>query len=63
MHLVNYGSPIDMEVQARVQGHFTKATLLRPDGGIRCRSQPAKRGTMTEVQVPELSRLGVVVFS
>ena len=31
LHLINYGSPIDMEVQARVQGHFTKATLMRPD--------------------------------
>ena len=62
MHLVNYGSPIDMEVQARVQGHFTKATLLRPDAA----SDPAGSGKawkMTEVQVPELRRLGVVVFS
>ena len=31
VHLVNYGSPIDMDVQTRVQGHFTKATLMRPD--------------------------------
>ena len=62
VHLINYGSPIDMDVQARVQGHFTKATLLRPEADP-ISLQAAKRGTMTEVQVPELRRLGVVVFS
>ena len=61
MHLLNYGSPIDSDVQARVQGHFSKATLLRPDGEP-IALKPAKRGTMTEVEVPELRRLGVVVF-
>ena len=63
MHLINYGSPIDMEVQARVQGHYSKATLLRPDGAINCRLLRRNAGSMTEVQVPELRRLGVVVFS
>jgi hypothetical protein len=62
MHLINYGSPIDSDVQARVQGHFSKATLLRPDGEAVV-LKPAKRGTTTEVEVPELRRLGVVVFS
>jgi len=62
VHLVNYGSPIDMDVQTRVQGHFTKATLLRPEADPKS-LQAAKRGQMTEVQVPELRRLGVVVFS
>ena len=61
VHLINYGSPIDMDVQARVQGHFAKATLLRPDAEP-LPLQTAKRGSMTEVQVPELRRLGVVVF-
>ena len=31
VHLVNYGSPIDMDIQTRVQGHYTSATLLRPE--------------------------------
>jgi hypothetical protein len=62
MHLINYGSPIDMEVQARVQGHYSKAMLLRPEGQ-NIPLTPARRGSMTEVQVPELRRLGVVVFS
>ena len=61
LHLINYGSPIDMDVQARIQGHFTKATLMRPDAAP-VSLAPAKRGTMTEVQVPALKRLGVVVF-
>lgn len=62
MHLINYGSPIDMEVQARIQGHYAKATLLRPNGDPVILNT-AKRGNTTEVQVPELKRLGVVVFS
>ncbi|HYI92765.1 MAG TPA: hypothetical protein VEX68_04420 [Bryobacteraceae bacterium] len=61
-HLVNYGSPIDMDIQARVQGHFSKATLLRPDGEP-VALKVAKRGSTTEVEVPELRRLGVLVFS
>ena len=62
VHLINYGSPIDTDVQARVRGHFTKATLLRPEANP-ISLQAAKRGTMTEVQVPEIRRLGVIVFS
>jgi hypothetical protein len=62
LHLINYGSPIDIEVQARIQGHFAKAVLMRPDAST-VPLQPAKRGTTTEVQVPELKRLGVIVFS
>jgi hypothetical protein len=61
MHLVNYGSPINMEVQARIQGNFSQATLLRPDADP-VKLPAAKRGTTTEVQVPELKRLGVIVF-
>jgi hypothetical protein len=62
MHLINYGSPIDIDTQARIQGHYTKAMLIRPDAEP-VSLQAARRGTMTEVQVPSLLRLGVVVFS
>ena len=62
LHLVNYGSPIDTELQARVQGNFSKAMLLRPEGSP-VTLTAAKRGTTTEVFVPEVRRLGVVVFS
>jgi hypothetical protein len=61
MHLVNYGSPIDMETQVRVQGNFTKAILLRPEADP-ISLPTAKRGSTTEVQAPELRRLGVIVF-
>jgi hypothetical protein len=62
VHLINYGSPIAMDVQTRVQGHYSSATLLRPDADP-LKLQAAKRGPTTEVQVPKLKRLGVVVFS
>ena len=62
VHLVNYGAPIDSEVQVRVQGHFSKATLMRPDGSP-MPLPAAKRASMTEVMVPELRRLGVLVFT
>ncbi len=59
--LINYGAPIDTELQARVQGHFSKAQLLRPDAPP-LTLPVAKRGSTTEVFVPELKRAGVVVF-
>ena len=62
LHVVNYGSPIDSDVEARVQGVFAKATLLRPDGAP-MPLKTAKRGTTTEVFLPELRRVGAVVFS
>ncbi|HWB96128.1 MAG TPA: hypothetical protein VG672_05485 [Bryobacteraceae bacterium] len=61
MHCVNYGSPIDQEIQARIQGSYSKATLLRPDAPPR-ELKASQRGTTTEVMIPELRRLGVVVF-
>jgi hypothetical protein len=61
-HMINYGSPIDSEMQARVQGHYTKAVLLRPDAAPLA-LKAAKRGATTEVFVPALKRLGVLVFS
>lgn len=61
MHCVNYGSPIDHEIQARIQGVYSKATLLRPDAPPLA-LKASRRGTTTEVMIPELRRLGVVVF-
>jgi len=62
LHALNYGAPIESEVQARVQGVFAKATLLRPDGPP-IPLKTAKRGSTTEVFLPELRRVGTVVFS
>jgi hypothetical protein len=59
---LNYGAAIDSDVQVRVQGVFAKASLLRPDGPT-IPLKTAKRGTTTEVFLPELRRVGCVVFS
>ena len=61
LHLVNYGSPIDRQVQVRIQGHFTSASLHRPDGTT-VKLQTARRGTTTEVQVDEIGCAGTIVF-
>jgi hypothetical protein len=61
LHLVNYGTATDSDFPARVQGHFTRATLFRPDAQP-LELKPARRGSGTEVVIPELHRLGVVVF-
>jgi hypothetical protein len=61
LHLVNYGSPIDIDTQVRVQGHYTKATMIRPDGAP-VTLATARRGSTTEVQVPELRRAAAIRF-
>ena len=59
---MNYGKPIDSDIQVRAQGQYNRATMLRPDGSP-IPLKPAKRGAMTEVFIPELKRLGVLIFS
>jgi hypothetical protein len=61
MCCINYGSPANSPVQARIQGVFSKATLLRPEAGS-VELPVARRGATSEVFLPELRRLGVVVF-
>jgi len=61
MACINYGSPITFPVQARIQGNYRKAEMLRPDGSsIALKTAP--RGTTTEVFLPELRRLALVRF-
>jgi hypothetical protein len=61
LHLINYGSRLDGEVLVAVQGSYARATLLRPAGTVR--SLPtAKRGTATEVTLPDLDRVGTLVL-
>lgn len=62
LHIVNYGSPTTEELQARIQGHYAKATLLRPEAGPQ-ELRASRRGTGTEVFVPSLQRLAIVRFS
>jgi hypothetical protein len=59
--VVNYGQALDSDFPVRVQGHHPSATLLRPDASP-TPLKAARRGSTTEVFIPELKRLGVVVF-
>ena len=61
LHIIQYGSPLTGEIQVRVQGHFSRARLLRPD------AEPVplklfRRGAMTEVFPSGIRRLGVIQF-
>jgi hypothetical protein len=61
LHIIQYGGPTENEIQARVQGIYKSATLLRPD------APPASlkiyhRSGSTEVFPQTISRLAVVQF-
>lgn len=61
LHIIQYGGPVENEIQARVQGIYKSATLLRPDAP----PLPLKiyhRGGTTEVFPPAIRRLAVVQF-
>lgn len=62
MHVINYGSKVETEVQARIQGHYSKALLLRPEAASPQDLRINKRGTTSEVFLPNLSRLAIVHF-
>jgi hypothetical protein len=59
---VNYASPVRYPVLARIQGSYAKAQALSPDASPEP-LEVGKRGTATEVKLPQLGRLTVVVFS
>ena len=61
LHIVKYSSPVDQPVLARIQGSFTRATVMRPEGPP-FEVSVAKRGTGSEVALPQLGRVAVVVF-
>jgi hypothetical protein len=61
LHLINYGSEPTGDLLAAIRGTYSKGTLLRPEGSSLA-LPTAKRGTNTEVTIPELERLGVVVL-
>jgi hypothetical protein len=60
--LVNYGGAFDRDTQVRVQGVYTKARVLRPDKP-EMELKAAKRGMSTEVMIPEMDKVGVVLFT
>ena len=61
LHLINYGSRLEGEVLVAVQGSYSRATLLRPEGPAQLLST-ARRETATEVTLPELERVGTIVL-
>jgi hypothetical protein len=61
LHLVNYGCRFGDEVLASIQGSYSQASLLRPEAAP-VSLPTAKRGTATEVMIPELRRVGIVVL-
>lgn len=62
MLVVNYGRALDHEVMCHVQGSYRGALLLRPDADP-VRLGTAKRGSATEVILPNLRRIGVVLLN
>ena len=61
LHLINYGSQLEGEVLAAVEGSYTNANLLRPETAPLA-LPTARRGTNTEIRIPDLERVGVVVL-
>lgn len=59
---VNYGHPIDWGLLAQLHGHYTEATLLRPEAKP-LKLRVARRGPSSEVVLPRLGLLAVVVFA
>ncbi len=62
LRLVHYGESIREDVQARIQGHYSKAWLRRPEGAD-IPLPVARRGEMSEVFLPSLERAAIVQFS
>ncbi len=62
LHVLQYGSGESTELQARVQGHFSRAVMLSP-GASPQPLQTARRGSTTEVFLPSPRRLAIVRFS
>jgi len=61
LHIIQYGGPITNEIQARVQGNYKSATLMRPEAP----PLPLKifrRASTTEVFPATIHRLAVVQF-
>ena len=62
LHVVNYGAPRKEEVQARINGRFTQATLLCPEAPAPISLKTGQRGLATEVFLPNLTRVSTIRF-
>ena len=60
--LMNYGRSKMYDVQLRIRGRYKSAILHTPEAGTKT-LEARGREAMTEVFLPELGRMGVVVFS
>jgi hypothetical protein len=61
LRAINYGQPLGWELMLYANGNYRKATLLRPEGPP-VPLKTAKRGGSTELKLPALERVGVVVL-
>ena len=59
---INYGSPLPWELMMYAQGHYESATMLRPEAEP-LKLKTARRGASTEVTLPDLRRVGVVLLN
>ena len=59
--MVNYGSGGVSDSLVRVQGNYSSAKLVRPESGP-LELETAKRGTTTEITVPEIRKAAIVLF-
>ena len=62
LHVVNYGAPQTEEVQARINGRYRQATLLRPESTAPVALKTGQRGLATEVFLPNLNRVATIRF-
>jgi len=61
LRTINYGDPMHWDLMAYVQGNYQSAVLLRPEAPP-LRLKASRRGASTEVILPDLRRVGLVVF-
>jgi hypothetical protein len=61
LKIINYSRPSEFPVLARIQGSYQRATLLRPESGVE-QLKVSPRGSGSEVQIPRLERVAVVMF-
>ena len=62
VHLLNYaGRSRDSSTQVRIQGIYRNALLLRP-GSQPLELEASRRGSTTEVFVPDVPFVGTIVF-
>jgi hypothetical protein len=61
LQVINYSRTVDLPVLARIQGTYRQATVLKPEAAP-LTVKVAPRGSASEVTIPGLERIAVVVF-